>query len=144
MAIVCGGLQLSKCSVKTRGANVMQKCLIIDDADVIRKIASVILSDMGYQVSEAKDTDEALKLCQTESPNVIIVDWHIPHCDPLEFMKSVRSSFVGRRPYIIYCTTEKDPDAIEAALQAGADDFMLKPFDRNTLVNLFTKIKRAA
>lgn len=122
----------------------MQKCLIIDDADVIRKIANVILSDMNYEVLEAKDTDEALKLCKTEQPNIIILDWHIPHCDPLEFLKTVRSSFVGRRPFIIYSTTENDPNAINAALQGGADDYMLKPFDRGTLVNIFTKIKRAA
>ncbi len=122
----------------------MQKCLIIDDASVIRKVAQAILSDMNYSVLEAENTQDALKLCQTELPNVIIIDWHIPNCDSLEFIEMLRSTFTGRRPFVIYCTTEKDPDIISKAVEAGADDILLKPFDRVTLVNKFTEIKRAA
>lgn len=122
----------------------MQKCLIVDDASVIRKVAQVIVSDMNYEVLEASDTETALTLCQTQQPDVIILDWHIPMCDPLEFLESLRSSFTGRRPFVVYCTSEKDPDIIAKAIDAGADDFILKPFDRASLVSKFTEIKRAA
>ncbi len=122
----------------------MQKCLVIDDISVIRKVAQAILADMNYIVLEASDTDEALKLCQTEQPDVVILDWHIPNCDPLEFLTTLRSTFTGRRPYVIYCSSEKDPDIISRAVEAGADDFILKPFNRSLLVNKFAEIKRAA
>lgn len=122
----------------------MQKCLIVDDADVIRKVAQAILSDMDYSVLEAENTDDALKACHTEQPNVVIIDWHIPSCDSLEFIETLRSTFTGRRPYVVYCTTEKDPEVISKAVEAGADDFLLKPFDRATLVTKFSEIKRAA
>lgn len=122
----------------------MQKCLVIDDTSVIRKVAHAILLDMSYLVLEASDTDEAFKLCKTEQPDVVILDWHIPDCDPLEFLTALRSTFTGRRPYVLYCTSEKDPDIISAAIDAGADDFILKPFNRASLVNKFADIKRAA
>jgi len=122
----------------------MQKCLIIDDTRVIRKVAQAILADMSYIVLEASDTDEALKICQTEQPDVIVLDWYIPDCDSLEFLTTLRSTFTGRRPHVIYCTTEKDPDLISKAMEAGADDLLLKPFNRASLVNKFAEIKRAA
>ena len=122
----------------------MKKCLIVDDASVIRKVADAILSDMNYSVIEAADTKEAATLIQTQQPDVVILDWHIPDCEPLEFLATLRSSLTGRRPYVFYCTTEKDPDIIARALDCGADDILLKPFDRAALVNKFAENKLAA
>lgn len=122
----------------------MKKCLIVDDANVIRKVAQVILSDMNYEVLEATDTDQALNICKTEQPEVIILDWHIPGCEPIDFLSTLRASFTGRRPYVLYCTTENDPDDISRAVNAGADDVLLKPFERGTLVNKFASLRRAA
>ena len=122
----------------------MKKCLVADDSRVIRKVAHAILSDMSYSVSEADNAEEAFELCQTQQPDVVILDWHMPGSDPLDFLSKLRSSFTGRRPYVIYCTTEKDPDIIAQAVEMGADQHMLKPFDRAALVNTFAEIERAA
>jgi len=121
----------------------MKKCLVIDDSSVIRKVASAILTDMNYSVSEARDAEEGLELCQTHQPDVIILDWHMPRSDSLEFLAKLRNTVTGRRPHVIYCTTEKDPDAISKATDAGADSFMLKPFDRAALVNTFANLNLA-
>lgn len=103
-----------------------------------------MLSDLQYEVIETGDTDTALQLCQTKQPEVVILDWHIPNSDPIEFIKDLRATFTGRRPYLIYLTTEKDPDVIARAIDAGADDYLLKPFDRAGFVAKFSDMQNAA
>lgn len=122
----------------------MKKCLIVDDAEVIRKVVHAILTGMQFTVFEADNTEAALALCEKEIPDVVILDWHIPHCDSLEFLAQLRSMPSGDRPKVIYLTTETDPDVISAAQNATADDYLIKPFDRATLIKKFTDLKLAA
>lgn len=122
----------------------MKKCLVIDDSDVFRKVATAILSDMQYVSFQAEETEAALDLCASEEPDIILLDWHIPGSDPLEFLKSLRSSTQGRHPQVIYCTTEKDPHTITQAMNAGANDVLLKPYDRATFVDKITELTPAA
>lgn len=122
----------------------MKRCLIIDDSPVIRKVARRILEKHGYEISEAENGQEALERCKRQVPDVVLLDWQMPVMGALEFLAALRVSLSGRRPYIVYWTTENDPGDIARALAAGADDVMLKPFDRADLVGKMSAVSRAA
>ena len=108
-------------------------CLVVDDSDVIRRVARQLLASMEFDVTEAVSGPEALEQCQAKMPDAIIVDWHMPSMNGQEFISSLRMQPKGDKPVILYCTTENDPVDIARALSAGADEYMLKPFDREAL-----------
>ena len=107
----------------------MTVCLVVDDSRVIRKVARRILEDLGFEVAEAADGREALGWCRTVVPHVILLDWNMPGMDGLEFLKILRASPSGERPQVIFCSVESDLDRIREALGAGADEYIMKPFD---------------
>lgn len=111
----------------------MKRCLVIDDAGVIRKVARHIIESLRYEVAEAESCQQAVGLCRSSMPDVILLDWHAPPMSATEFMAAVRALPEGRRPAIIYCTTEQDPVEISRAYAAGADNYLLKPFDRSSI-----------
>jgi two-component system, chemotaxis family, chemotaxis protein CheY len=115
----------------------MPTCLIVDDSSVVRKVARRILEDLDYLVDEAEDGQEAIDKCRIEMPDAILLDWHMPIMSGLEFLKLLRTYIGGERPRVIYCTVENDIGAIAMALKAGADDYMMKPFDRPVLEGKF-------
>ncbi|MET0367689.1 MAG: response regulator [Methylobacterium sp.] len=108
-------------------------CLVVDDSAVIRKVARRIIEDIGYVVMEAEDGDTALELCAESMPDVILLDWNMPNRDGYAFLQELRQSEAGRQPKVIFCTTENDVGAIARALHAGADEYIMKPFDRDIL-----------
>lgn len=111
----------------------MPTCLIVDDSSVVRKVARRILEDLDYNVEEAEDGQEAFEKCKASMPEAILLDWNMPIMSGLEFLKLLRAFIGGEKPYIVYCTVENDIGAIAMARKAGADDYMMKPFDRNIL-----------
>jgi len=112
----------------------MKTCLIVDDSKVIRKVARHILESLQFQVEEAGDGREALDRCQTATlPDVILLDWNMPVMSGMEFLRSLGASDLPNRPKVVFCTTENDVAHIRAAIEAGADEYMMKPFDRETL-----------
>jgi two-component system chemotaxis response regulator CheY len=111
----------------------MRQCLIVDDSDVIRKVARRILQSMNFEIVEAGNGQEALERCQSRMPDAILVDWHMPVMSGMEFVSSLRLQRDGAKPAVIYCTTEHDPVDIARALAAGADEYLLKPYDREAL-----------
>lgn len=111
----------------------MRTCLIVDDSSVVRKVARRILEDMDYTVDEAEDGQEAIDKCRQRMPDVILVDWQMPIMSGLEFLKLLRAYVGGEKPHVIYCTVENDIGAIAMALKAGANDYMMKPFDQRIL-----------
>jgi two-component system, chemotaxis family, chemotaxis protein CheY len=115
----------------------MPTCLIVDDSSVVRKVARRILEDLDYTVDEAEDGQEAMDKCREDMPDAILLDWNMPIMSGLEFLKLLRTYIGGEKPRIIYCTVENDIGAIAMALKAGADDYMMKPFDRQVLVSKF-------
>lgn len=121
----------------------MKSCLIVDDSTVVRKVARRILEDMDFIVDEAEDGQEALDKCRQEMPDAILLDWHMPIMGGLEFLKLLRAYVGGSNAYIVFCTTENDIGQIAQAMRAGADDFMMKPFDRDILEGKFAKTARA-
>ncbi|MCD7060414.1 response regulator [Pelagibacterium xiamenense] len=111
----------------------MKSCLIVDDSSVIRKVARRILENMDFVVDEAEDGQEAYEKCGREMPDVILLDWQMPIMSGLEFLKALRGYDDGDKPMVVYCTTERDIGQIAMARKAGANDHILKPFDRATL-----------
>jgi two-component system chemotaxis response regulator CheY len=111
----------------------MKSCLIVDDSRVIRKVSRHILEGMGFAVDEAADGQEALARCDEAMPDVILLDWNMPVMSGLEFIRLLRQRDQGDAPKVVFCTTENDIAHIRAAIDAGADEYVMKPFDRETL-----------
>ncbi len=111
----------------------MKTCLVVDDSKVIRKVARHILETLNFEVSEAGDGSEALDMCLKSAPDVILLDWNMPVMGGMDFLRALRASNVARRPKVVFCTTENGMAYIRAAIEAGADEYVMKPFDRETL-----------
>ena len=111
----------------------MKSCLIVDDSSVVRKVARRILEDMDFIVDEAEDGQEAFDKCRQEMPDSILLDWQMPIMGGIEFLKLLRGYVGGEKPHVVFCVTENDIGQIALALKAGANDFMMKPFDRDLL-----------
>ena len=111
----------------------MKSCLIVDDSKVIRKVARHILETMQFDVREACDGQEALDHLASEQPDVILLDWNMPIMSGMDFLRAYRASFATPSAKVIFCTTENGIDHIQAAIDAGADEYVMKPFDRETL-----------
>ena len=110
-------------------------CLVVDDSKVIRKVARHILETLDFIVDEAEDGREALDRCAAAVPDVVLLDWNMPVMSGIEFLRALRSSDISPRPKVVFCTTENGTAHIRAALDAGADEYVMKPFDRDTLAS---------
>lgn len=114
----------------------MPKCLVVDDSRIIRRVATRILAEMDFASEEAGDGIEALQVVEATNPDVILLDWNMPNMDGMDFLKSLRSRS-GRQPMVIFCTANNKAEQIQNALDAGADDYIMKPFDREILASKF-------
>jgi two-component system chemotaxis response regulator CheY len=115
----------------------MPTCLIVDDSSVVRKVARRILEDLDYTVDEAEDGQEAIDKCRQSMPDAILLDWQMPIMSGIEFLKLLRAYVGGETPHVVYCTVENDIGAIAMSRKAGANDHMMKPFDRALLESKF-------
>ena len=111
----------------------MKTCLVVDDSKVIRKVARHILETLHFSVEEARDGREALDLCQATPPDVVLLDWNMPVMSGMEFLRALGQSGMAKKPKVVFCTTENGVAHIRAAIDAGADEYVMKPFDRETL-----------
>jgi two-component system chemotaxis response regulator CheY len=107
--------------------------MIVDDSKVIRKVARHILEALNYTVGEAADGREALNACRVSVPDVILLDWNMPVMSGMDFLRAIDDEPLLTRPKIVFCTTENGSAHIKAAIDAGADEYIMKPFDRETL-----------
>ncbi|WP_454882761.1 response regulator [Sphingomonas oryzagri] len=115
----------------------MKTCLVVDDSKVIRKVARHILETLEFTVSEAGDGQEALDSCRASAPDVVLLDWNMPVMSGIEFLRALGHEEFAIRPKVIFCTTENGIAHIRAAIDAGADEYVMKPFDRETLESKF-------
>ena len=111
----------------------MKTCLVVDDSKVIRKVARHILETLDFEVREAGDGREALDSCIASAPDVILLDWNMPVMSGMDFLRALRESDIGSKPKVVFCTTENGTAHIRAAIENGADEYVMKPFDRETL-----------
>lgn len=111
----------------------MKTCLIVDDSRVIRKVSRHILETLGFTVDEAENGKEGLERCGEAMPDVILLDWNMPVMTGIEFIIQLRRTPGGDKPKVVFCTTENDVAHIREAISAGADEYVMKPFDHETL-----------
>ena len=111
----------------------MKTCLVVDDSKVIRKVARHILETLNFKVTEAGDGREALDACVVSAPDVVLLDWNMPVMSGMDFLRALRDAKIPHRPKVVFCTTENGMAHIRAAIEAGADEYVMKPFDRETL-----------
>lgn len=112
-------------------------CLIVDDSRIIRKVSRRIVEGLGYEVDEAADGAEALAHCAAALPDVVLLDWNMPVMDGLTFLRRLRGLPGGDGPKVLFCSIESDPERISEALAAGADEYVMKPFDGEVLASKF-------
>ncbi len=119
----------------------MKSCLIVDDSKVIRMVARRILEELEFEIVEAENGAAALEACREHMPDAILLDWNMPVMDGLEFLKTLREdSASGRAVVVVFCTTENDLSHIKMAIEAGANEYIMKPFDRDIIVTKFTQV----
>ena len=116
-----------------------QRCLLVEDSRVIRKVAHRIVSGLGYQVIEAENGEEALARCKAAMPDLILLDWDMPVMTGIEFIAAVRALPGGTAPKAMFCTSHAETLDIAKGIAAGADEYVVKPFDEPTLR---TKLER--
>lgn len=111
----------------------MKIFMIVDDSPVIRKVLKRILEDMDIVVVETGDLVQARQMCSESMPDGILVDWDIPGEDSIEFIASLSPKMKDHGGKILYCTSELMVVEMTKAKRAGADGFLLKPFDRQMI-----------
>ncbi len=115
-------------------------CLVVDDSRVVRKAARRMLEKHGFTIQEAGDGAEALAACRASLPRVVLLDWNMPVMNGLEFLQAARAEFGPDHPVVVLCTTESELSRIVIALEAGAQEYVMKPFDEAILVDKFTQV----
>jgi two-component system, chemotaxis family, chemotaxis protein CheY len=118
----------------------MKTCLIVDDSGIIRKVARRILESLEFQILEAENGEQAFESCHRELPDAILLDWNMPKMDGYDFLRALRRLPGGERPKVVFCTTENDVAHIARALQAGANEYIMKPFDKDIVEEKFQEI----
>ena len=116
------------------------KCLVVDDSRVVRKVARRIVEDIGFECDEAEDGQKAYEFCQLEMPDAILLDWNMPVMSGIEFLEKLREMDDGGHPKVVFCTTENDMGHIQRAIQAGANEYIMKPFDSEIIESKFSQI----
>lgn len=107
----------------------MKTCLVIEESRVVRKVARRLLEDLGFAVAEATDGAEGLAWCAAMMPDVVLFDANASIATGLDFLRRLRLEPGGFKPKVIFCSAETDLEQIRRALDAGAAEFIIKPFD---------------
>jgi two-component system chemotaxis response regulator CheY len=117
-------------------------CLIVDDSRVIRKVSSKIAKSLGYVPVEAQDGEEALARCKKAMPALVLTDWNMPEMDGIEFVRRLRAIPTPKEPIVVFCTSNGEAKDIHEGIGAGADDYIVKPFDEGALRAKLEKLGR--
>jgi len=114
----------------------MSKALVVDDSRTIRTIIRRILIDLGYEVCEAGNGVEALKLLEIEKSTVklILADWNMPEMDGFDLLKRLRQNPEFDLVKILMVTTETEMSQMTSAMEAGANEYVMKPFTKDILL----------
>ncbi|MGE0759180.1 MAG: PleD family two-component system response regulator [Pirellulaceae bacterium] len=111
------------------------RALIVDDSRPIRRIEAGILHELGFETCDAANGNEALRLMESSPrPDLVLVDWNMPEMNGLEFVRAVRKNRDFAGVVLVMVTTETEMEQMSRALSAGADEYLMKPFQRDALV----------
>ncbi len=111
----------------------MTSCLIVDDSMTVRKLIHKIVDTWDFDVREAGDGAQALSECKSSMPDLVFLDWNMPVMSGIEFLENLRSLENGAKPVVLFCTTENGLDFIQRGMKAGANEYIMKPFDKTIL-----------
>jgi two-component system chemotaxis response regulator CheY len=118
---------------------VARTCLVVDDSRVVRLVARRILEPKGFLVTEAENGQRALDSCHAGLPDCVLLDWNMPVMGGLEFLRKLRAEFGPEHPTVVFCTTESDIEFIASAIESGAQEYIMKPFDEEILLGKFAQ-----
>jgi|SRR5579871_545416 len=118
----------------------MRTCLVVDDSSVVRKIARRIVTELEFDVIEAEDGEKALEACFVALPDAVLLDCNMPFMDGIDFLCNLRRLPGGDAPKVIFCTNENDIAHIARALEAGANEYIMKPFDKDIVATKFAEV----
>ena len=116
-------------------------CLVVDDSRVVRKVARRIVEGLGFECEEAEDGQQAFEACESRMPDVILLDWNMPIMSGIEFLEKLRETNFPSQPKVIFCTTENDMNHIQRAISAGANEYIMKPFDSEIIESKFKQVE---
>lgn len=114
----------------------MAKALVVDDSRAVRMILAKILRDLGYETREAANGVEALRMMESEgaSMRLVLADWNMPEMNGLDLLKRLRGNPAFASVPVVMVTTETGLDQMMTALEAGANEYVMKPFTKDILV----------
>ena len=117
----------------------MKSCLIVDDSKVVRLVARKILEGLNFSIEEAENGKLAVEACQRQMPDAILLDWNMPVMSGIDFLRTLRGMNGGAAPVVVFCTTENDLRHIQEAIGAGANEYIMKPFDSEIIEAKFSQ-----
>jgi len=110
------------------------RALVIDDSRAMRRILSAMLKECGFDVVEAGHGGEALAKLQELGPlDVALVDWNMPVMNGFEFVKAIRAQEQFAQMPLVMVTTETEMERVASALEAGANEYVMKPFGKDVI-----------
>ena len=110
--------------------------MVVDDSRAVRMILAKILRELGYEVLEAPNGRDALQLIEAEKATIklVLADWNMPEMNGLELLKQLRRNPELSSLVVVMVTTETEIDQMVVAVEAGANEYVMKPFTRDILV----------
>ena len=118
----------------------MKSCLIVDDSKVVRMVARKILEGLNFAIEEADNGQTAMDQCLKRMPDAILLDWNMPVMSGIDFLRQLRQTSGGQTPVVVFCTTENDIQHIQEAIMAGANEYIMKPFDSEIIESKFSQV----
>jgi len=110
------------------------RALVVDDAKVVRRILSGIVKELDFEPFDAEDGIDALNVLKEVGQfDLLLVDWNMPNMNGLEFLKEVRKDPAYASTKIMMVTTESEMENVVQALEAGADEYVMKPFTKEAI-----------
>ena len=117
----------------------MKTYLVVDDCKVVRMVARKILEELGFSVVEAEDDQVALDKSMESMPDVVLLDWNMPVMSGIEYLRSLRVTEEGKRPVVVFYTTENAIAHIQEGIAAGANEYIMKPLDSDIIQSKFAQ-----
>jgi two-component system chemotaxis response regulator CheY len=118
----------------------MKSCLVVDDSKVVRMVARKILEGLNFDIVEAENGKLAMEECAKAMPDAILLDWNMPVMSGIDFLRQLRKMDGGQTPIVVFCTTENDIQHIQEAITAGANEYIMKPFDSEIIESKFSQV----
>ena len=119
------------------------KILVVDDEAAIRRLLRNTLTRAGYAVVEAENGEEGLARCRAAMPDLVITDWNMPVMSGIEFVTALRAIPSANPPKVVFCTTNSGARDIHKGIAAGADEYVIKPFDEAALLTRLQSVGAA-